>query len=142
MVLPAASRYFAGHADALRRVTVRAWPSFILTHRVRGDVSRRLVAAVALLFVGTVADVWSTYLAISTGDFVEGSPVGRTLITLLGPLRGMILTKLIGMVVIGVPVAIAGGSRRLVAMVMCGGVGTISLLAAGRNLLLVAGLWP
>lgn len=105
-------------------------------------MSRRLVAAVALLFVGTVADVWSTYLAISTGDFVEGSPVGRTLITLLGPLRGMILTKLIGMVVIGVPVAIAGGSRRLVAMVMCGGVGTISLLAAGRNLLLVAGLWP
>jgi hypothetical protein len=105
-------------------------------------VSRRLVAAVTLLLVGTVADVWSTYLAISTGEFVEGSPVGRALITLLGPLRGMLLTKLLGMVVIGVPVAVAGGSRRLVATVMCGGVGTISLVAAGRNLLLVAGLWP
>jgi hypothetical protein len=92
-------------------------------------VSRRLVAAVTLLLVGTVADVWSTYLAISTGE-------------LLGPLRGMLLTKLLGMVVIGVPVAVAGGSRRLVATVMCGGVGTISLVAAGRNLLLVAGLWP
>jgi len=105
-------------------------------------VSRRLVAAVTLLLVGTVADVWSTYLAISTGEFVEGSPVGRAFITLLGPLRGMLLTKILGMAVIGVPVALAGGSRRLVATVMCGGVGIISLFAAGRNLLLVAGLWP
>jgi hypothetical protein len=105
-------------------------------------VSRRLVAAVTLLVVGTVADIWSTYLAISTGGFVEGSPVGRALITLLGPLRGIILTKLIGMAVIGVPVAIAGGSRRLVATVMCRGVGIILLFAAGRTLLLVAGLWP
>jgi len=105
-------------------------------------VSRRLVAAVTLLLVGTVADVWSTYLAISTGEFVEGSPVGRAFITLLGPLRGMLLTKILGMAVIGVPVALAGGSRRLVATVMCGGVGIISLFAACRNLLLVAGLWP
>lgn len=105
-------------------------------------VSGRLAAALALLVAGTVADVGSTYLAISTGEFVEGSPVGRTFITWLGPLRGMLLTKAIGMVVIGVPVAVAGGSRRLVATVMCAGVGAISLLAAGRNLLLVAGVWP
>ncbi len=112
---------------------------FILAGRVRSLVSGRLAAAVVLLLVGTVADVGSTYLAISTGEFVEGSPVGRTFITWLGPLRGMLVTKALGMVVIGIPVAVAGGSRRLVAAVMCAGVGAISLLAAGRNLLLVAG---
>ena len=109
---------------------------------MRPLVSGRLAAAVTLLLVGTVADGWSTYLAISTGEFVEGSPVGRTFITWLGPLRGMLVTKAVGMVVIGIPVAVAGGSRRLVATVMCGGVGAISLLAAVRNLLLVAGFWP
>lgn len=114
----------------------------MLAGRVRQVVFGRLVAAIALLLVGTVADVWSTYLAISTGEFVEGSPVGRTFITWLGPLRGMLVTKAIGMIVIGIPVAVAGGSRRLVATVMCAGVGAISLLAAGRNLLLVAGYWP
>ena len=114
----------------------------MLAGRMPPVVSRRLAVALALLLVGTVADVWSTYLAISTGDFVEGSPVGRAFITWLGPLRGMLATKALGMAVIGVPIAIAGGSRRLVATLMCAGVGAISLLAAGRNLLLVAGVWP
>ena len=105
-------------------------------------VLARLVAAVVLLIVGTVADVWSTYLAVSTGEFVEGSPVGRAFITRFGPLRGMLLTKAVGMAVIGVPVTVAGGSRRQVATLMCAGVGALSLLAAGRNVLLIAGYWP
>ncbi|MFD1569077.1 hypothetical protein [Halorubrum laminariae] len=100
-----------------------------------------LALAVVLLVVGTVADVGSTYLAITGGEYVEGSPVGGALITLLGPLRGMLVTKAIGMVLIGVPVAVAGGSRRLVATLMCGGVGLLSLLAALRNALLLAGVW-
>ena len=103
----------------------------MLAGRMPSVVSRRLAVALALLLVGIVADVWSTYLAISTGDFVEGSPVGRAFITWLGPLRGMLATKALGMAVIGVPIAIAGGSRRLVATLMCAGVGAISLLAAG-----------
>jgi hypothetical protein len=101
----------------------------------------RLAVAVALLVVGVVADVWSTHLAITTGEFVEGSPVGRAFITRFGPLRGMLLTKALGMAVIGVPVAVAGGSRRLVATLMCGGIGALSLLTAARNLLLVTGYW-
>ena len=105
-------------------------------------VLARLVAAVVLLIVGTVADVWSTYLAVSTGEFVEGSPVGQAFITRFGPLRGMLLTKAVGMAVIGVPVTVAGGSRRQVATLMCAGVGALSLLAAGRNVLLIAGYWP
>ncbi|MBP1922766.1 hypothetical protein J2751_001780 [Halorubrum alkaliphilum] len=105
-------------------------------------MSPPLVAAVVLLVVGIVADVWSTHLAITSGEFVEGSPVGRALISRLGPIRGMLATKALGMVVIGVPVAVAGGSRRLVATLMCGGVGLLSLAAAARNLLLVAGRWP
>jgi len=100
----------------------------------------RLVAAAVLLLVGTVADVWSTYLAISTGEFVEASPVGGTFITYLGPMRGMLLTKAVGMVVIGVPIAFAGESRQFVATLLCAGVGALSLLAALRNLLLVAGV--
>lgn len=105
-------------------------------------MSPPLVAAVVLLGVGIVADIWSTHMALASGRFVEASPVGRTFIAWLGPLPGMIATKAVGMVVIGIPVAIAGGSRRLVAAVMCGGVGVLSLCAAARNLLLVAGYWP
>ena len=105
-------------------------------------MSPPLVAAVVLLVVGTVADVWSTHLAITSGEFVEGSPIGSALITRLGPTRGMLVTQAIGMVVIGIPVAIAGGSRRLVATVMCGCVGLLSLAAAARTLLLVAGYGP
>lgn len=100
----------------------------------------RLAAAVVLLVVGIAADVWSTNLALSTGGFVEGSPVGRAFITRFGRLRGTLLTKALGMVVIGIPVAVAGGSRRLAATLMCAGVGLLSLAAAARNLLLVAGL--
>lgn len=101
----------------------------------------RLAFAVVLLVVGTIADVGSTYLAITGGEYVEGSPVGGMFITRLGPLRGMVFTKIVGMVIIGIPVALAGGSRRLVATLMCGGVGLLSLLAAMRNLLLLAGIW-
>lgn len=119
-------------------------PSGVCTagHLLLLVVFARLVAAVGLLIVGTVADVWSTYLAVSTGEFVEGSPVGRAFITRFGPLRGMLLTKAVGMAVIGVPVTVAGGSRRQVATLMCAGVGALSLLAAGRNVLLIAGYWP
>lgn len=105
------------------------------------SVPSRLALAAVLLVVGTLADVGSTYLAITTGEYVEGSPVGGALITLFGPLRGMVITKAVGMVLIGVPVAIAGGSRRLVATLMCGGVGLLSILAAARNLLMLAGVW-
>ena len=101
----------------------------------------RLAVAVALLAVGIVADVGSTYVAIAGGEYVEGSPVGSALIGRFGLVPGMLLTKAAGMVVIGVPVAVAGGTRRLVATVMCAGVGILSLGAATRNILLMAGLW-
>ena len=102
----------------------------------------RFAVAVGLLAVGIAADVGSTYIAIAGGDYVEGSPVGRALIGRFGLIPGMLFTKAVGMIVIGVPVAVAGGTRRLVATVMCAGVGIISLGAAARNMLLFAGLWP
>jgi len=105
-------------------------------------VPSRLAAAVALLLVGIAADVGSTYVAIAGGNYVEGSPVGRALIARFGLVPGMLLTKAAGMVVIGIPVAVAGGTRRLVATVMCAGVGIVSLGAAARNLFLFVGLWP
>ncbi|GAB3698300.1 hypothetical protein [Halorubrum pallidum] len=101
----------------------------------------RLALAAVLFAVGTVADVGSTYLAITGGEYVEGSPVGGAFITRFGPLRGMVLTKAVGMAIIGVPVALAGGSRRLVATLMCAVVGLLSVLAAVRNVLLLAGIW-
>ncbi|WP_123623383.1 hypothetical protein [Halorubrum sp. CSM-61] len=102
----------------------------------------RLAAAVALLLVGAVADIASTYAAISGGQYVEGSPVGAAFIATFGLLPGMLLTKAAGMVIIGIPVAVAGGTRRLVATLMCAGVGVLSLATAARNALLVAGVWP
>ncbi len=94
-----------------------------------------------VFLLGVLADMASTYVAITSAGFIEGSPVGAAFITRYGPLPGMVLTKLVGMVVIGVPVALAGGSRRIVAVAMFGGVGALSLLAALRNTLLVIGVW-
>ena len=102
----------------------------------------RLALATVLLAIGIAADVGSTYVAIAGGEYVEGSPVGSALIRRFGLVPGMLLTKAAGMVVIGIPVAVAGGTRRLVATIMCAGVGIISLGAATRNVLLLAGLWP
>lgn len=104
-------------------------------------VPSRLAAAVALLLVGAVADIASTYAAISGGQYVEGSPVGATLIATFGLVPGMLLTKAAGMVLIGIPVAVAGGTRRLVATLMCAGVGVLSLATAVRNVLFIADLW-
>ncbi|GAB7008454.1 hypothetical protein [Halorubrum trueperi] len=101
----------------------------------------RLAVAAALLVVGAAADAGSTYVAIAGGEYVEGSPIGSAFITRFGLVPGMALTKVLGMVVIGVPVAIAGGTRRLIATVMCAGIGLISLGVAARNLLLFAGFW-
>ncbi|KKF39270.1 hypothetical protein FK85_29830 [Halorubrum saccharovorum] len=102
----------------------------------------RLAAAVVLLLVGAVADIASTYVAISGGQYVEGSPVGAAFIGTFGLLPGMLLTKATGMVLIGIPVAVAGGTRRLVATLMCAGVGVLSIATAVRNVLFVAGVWP
>ena len=102
----------------------------------------RLAAAVALLLVGAVADIASTYVAIGGGQYVEGSPVGSALIAAFGLVPGMLLTKAAGMVLIGIPVAVAGGTRRLVATLMCAGIGLLSLATAARNVLLLLGLWP
>ena len=102
----------------------------------------RLAAALAFLVVGTVADVASTYVAVGTGQYVEGSPVGGAFIAAFGLVPGMLLTKAAGMVVIGIPVAVAGGTRRLVATLMCAGVGLLSLATAARNVLLFLGVWP
>ncbi|MFO8116049.1 MAG: hypothetical protein R6U01_11980 [Halorubrum sp.] len=102
----------------------------------------RLAAALALLVLGTVADVASTYVAVGTGQYVEGSPVGGAFIAAFGLVPGMLLTKAAGMVVIGIPVAVAGGTRRLVATLMCAGVGLLSLATAARNVLLFLGVWP
>jgi len=105
-------------------------------------VPSRLATAIAILAVGIVADAGSTYVAIAGGDYVEGSPVGSLLIDRFGLVSGVLLTKAAGMVVIGIPVAVAGGTQRLVATVMCAGAGVVSIGAAARNLLLVAGYWP
>jgi hypothetical protein len=105
-------------------------------------VPSRLVAAAVLLAVGITADMCTTYAALAGGEYVEGSPIGRALIGRYGLVPGMLLTKAAGMVVIGIPVAVAGGTRRLVATVMCAGVGLLSLAIAARNLLLVVGIWP
>ncbi|GAB7090806.1 hypothetical protein JCM18237_10770 [Halorubrum luteum] len=105
-------------------------------------MTARLLLAAAVFLVGVSADVVSTYVAVSSGRFVEGSPVGRYLIARHGLLSGMVLTKAIGMAIIGVPIALAGGTRRLVAAMMLGGVGVLSAVAALRNVLLVLGLWP
>lgn len=105
-------------------------------------MSARLLLAAVVFLAGVSADVASTYVAVSSGRFVEGSPVGSYLVAQYGLVPGMMLTKAVGMVVIGIPVALAGGTRRLVAAVMLGGVGTLSALAAVRNALLVVGLWP
>ena len=102
----------------------------------------RFALATVLLAIGIAADVGSTYVAIAGGEYVEGSPVGSALIGRFGLVPGMLLTKAAGMVVIGIPIAVAGGTRRLVATVMCAGVGIISIGAATRNVLLLAGLWP
>ncbi|WP_435073456.1 hypothetical protein [Halorubrum sp. HHNYT27] len=100
----------------------------------------RLAAALLLLAVGVVADVTSTYVAVGSGEFVEGSPVGGAFIDAYGLVPGMLLTKAAGMVVIGIPVAVAGGTRRLVATVMCAGVGLLSLAIAARNVFLYFGV--
>jgi len=105
-------------------------------------VPSRLAAALVLLVVGIAADVTSTYVAIGSGQFVEGSPVGGAFIGAFGLVPGMLLTKVAGMVVIGIPVAVAGGTRRLVATLMCAGVGLLSLAIAARNLLLFLGILP
>ncbi|MDV7348423.1 hypothetical protein R3751_01340 [Halorubrum distributum] len=102
----------------------------------------RLAVAGCLLLVGIAADVGTTYVALSGSEYVEGSPVGRLFISQFGLLGGMLLTKVVGMAVIGVPVALAGGTRRFVATLMCAGVGALSLAVAARNLLFVAGMWP
>lgn len=102
----------------------------------------RLAAAIIVFLLGITLDLVSTYAAVSSGRFVEGSPVGRVLVNQFGLLTGMVLTKAVGMLVIGVPIALAGGTRRLVTTVMLGGVGVLSVLAAIRNVLLVMGLWP
>ena len=107
-----------------------------------GSVPSRLALAVGLLIVGAAADVGTTYVALSGSEYVEGSPVGRLFISRFGLLGGMLLTKAVGMAVIGIPVVVAGGTRRFVATLMCAGVGVLSLAVAARNLLFVAGLWP
>ncbi|WP_435100421.1 hypothetical protein [Halorubrum sp. N11] len=101
-----------------------------------------LVAAVGLFLVGAAADIASTYLALSGGQYIEGSPVGSAFIAAFGLVPGMLLTKAAGMVLIGIPVAVAGGTRRLVATLMCAGVGVLSIATAVRNVLFVTGVWP
>jgi len=105
-------------------------------------VAARLTLAVCLLLAGAAADVATTYVALTGSEYVEGSPIGRLFIARFGLLRGMLLTKVAGMAVIGIPVAVAGGTRRFVATLMCAGVGVLSLVVAARNLLFIAGVWP
>jgi len=66
-------------------------------------VPSRLAVAVVLLLVGAAADIASTYVAISGGRYVEGSPVGAAFIAAFGLVPGMVLTKAAGMAVIGCP---------------------------------------
>ena len=101
---------------------------------------RRLAVAVVVFLAGILADAASTYVAVSSGRFVEGSPVGRYFIRRYGLVAGMVATKLVGMVVIAIPVAVARRDRLTVLVVMLGGVGLLSFGAALRNVLLFAGV--
>ncbi|GAB3416841.1 hypothetical protein GCM10027435_14800 [Haloparvum alkalitolerans] len=100
----------------------------------------RLLACAALFCVGIVADMATTYVALTAGPYVEASPVGRRLITRFGLVPGMLLTKAVGMAVVAVPVAAARFDRRTALAVMLAGVGLLSLGAAGHNLLVFSGV--
>jgi hypothetical protein len=102
-------------------------------------MDRRLGIGLVLFVLGVTADVATTYVAIAHGPFVEGSPIGGRLIDRYGLVRGMIATKLAGMVLIAIPAVVADRDRDVVLAVMFGGVGVLSCLAAGYNLVRIAG---
>jgi len=105
-------------------------------------VPSRLAVAVVLLLVGAAAGIASTYVAISGGRYVEVAGRCRVHRGVRTRPRNELLTKAAGMAVIRVPVAVAGGTRRLVATLMCAGVGVLSIATAVRNVLFVTGVWP
>lgn len=102
-------------------------------------MDRRLAIGLVLFVLGVAADVVTTYVAIAFGPFVERSPVGGFFIGRYGLVRGMIATKLAGMILIAIPAAIAERDRDVVLAVMFGGVGLLSCFAAGHNLVRIVG---
>lgn len=100
----------------------------------------RLLACATLFCAGIIADMATTYAALTTGPYVEASPVGRRLIVRFGLVPGMVLTKVVGMAVVAVPVAVARFDRRTALLAMLAGVGLLSLAAAGHNLLVLSGV--
>lgn len=103
-------------------------------------IPRHTWLAVGLFVVGGVADVLTTYVAISTGNFVERSPVGGPFISRFGLLWGTVLTKTLALPLFGVMLAPIRRNRALIATCLLAGGGVLSLFAASYNVLLYFGL--
>lgn len=103
-------------------------------------VPRHTWLAVGLFVVGGAADVLTTYVAISSGNFVERSPVGGPFITRFGLLWGTILTKTLALPLFGLLVVSIRHKRALLATYLLAGAGILSLIAAAYNVLLYLGL--
>lgn len=103
-------------------------------------VPRHTWLAVGLFVVGGVADVLTTYVAISSGNFVERSPIGGPFISRFGLLWGTILTKTLALPLFGLLVVSIRQKRALLATYLLAGAGILSLLAASYNVLLYFGV--
>lgn len=100
-------------------------------------IPRRTWLAAGLFVLGGAADVVTTYLAISTGNFVERSPVGGAFISRFGLVWGAILTKALALPLFGALIVSVRRNRALLATYLLAGAGVLSLLAASYNVMLL-----
>lgn len=103
-------------------------------------IPRHTWLAVGLFLVGGIADVATTYLAISSGNFVERSPIGGPFISRFGLFWGPVLTKALALPLFGILLVPVRRKRTVLATFLLAGAGVLSLLAAFYNLLLYSGL--
>ncbi|MFB6235558.1 MAG: hypothetical protein ABEH81_14210 [Halopenitus sp.] len=103
-------------------------------------VPRHTWLAAGLFLVGGAADVVTTYVAISTGNFVERSPIGAPFISTFGLFWGTVLTKTLAIPLFGALLVSIRRNRALLATTLLAGAGVLSLLAASYNVLLYLGL--
>jgi len=102
-------------------------------------IPRHTLFAAGLFLLGGVADVVTTYVAVTTGNFVEGSPVGGPFITAFGPLWGGVLTKALAIPLFGALLVSVRRRRARLASYLLAGAGVLSFLAAAYNLSLYFG---
>ncbi|MGZ0748502.1 hypothetical protein [Haloparvum sp. AD34] len=107
---------------------------------MNAGIPRHTWLAVGLFVVGGAADVLTTYVAISSGNFVERSPVGGPFISRFGLLWGTVLTKTLALPLFGALVVTVRRKRALLATYLLAGAGVLSLVAASYNVLLFVGL--